>query len=463
MTNDTIINEQQIEGILKKQNILEAALIKEILAKALELKGLSLEDVAALMCADNQDLLSELFQTAKVIKEKIYGKRLVIFAPLYVSNQCSNNCLYCAFRTGNKNLLRRALSQEEIARETRYLIDQGHRRVLLVAGENYTQGNIEYILESIATIYATQHETGKICRINTNIASMTVENFRQLKAASIGTYQLFQETYHRATYKRMHTAGKKSDYDWHLTAMDRAMAAGIDDVGLGALLGLADWRFELLALMQHAEHLSKKFGIGPHTISVPRLEPASGSEIANSPPNPVSDLDFCKFVAILRLAVPYTGIILSTRESIAIRRKAFALGISQISAGSRTNPGGYVDDTDEFTSSQFSLGDHRSLEEVIGDIVALGYMPSFCTACYRLGRTGDTFMGLAKSGEIKDRCLPNAIITFREYLRNYATQETRELGEKLIAEELERLGEEQRSLVAKMSEQQESGVKEVYL
>lgn len=453
----TIIDELKICNTLKQHQHSDAGLVREILCKALELRGLSEKDVAVLATINNPELLSELFQTARKIKEAIYGNRLVIFAPLYISNSCTNNCLYCAFRADNKELKRRTLSQSEIAEQTKLLIDQGHKRVLLLAGETHGQKSFQYILDAIATIYATKSTPGEICRINVNIAALTVEEFRRLKDTKIGTYQLFQETYHREIYRQMHVSGKKSDYDWHITAMDRAMTAGIDDVGIGALFGLADWRFEILALLQHIEHLNLNFGIGPHTISVPRLEPASGSSIASSPPILVSDQDFCKIIAILRLAVPYTGIILSTRESIAQRRKSFELGVSQISAGSRTSPGGYSDKTDEFNASQFHIGDNRSLDEVIQDIVSLNHMPSFCTACYRLGRTGEHFMKLAKTGKIKNMCMPNAIITFREYLSNYASPATRNLGEKLIAKELSAMPEQQRQMVLKLI----SGLKEI--
>lgn len=460
-TENTIINENKIAATLNKSLAPNASLVREILNKALELNGLAPEDIAVLVSLSDPSLLEELFQTAKKVKEDIYGNRLVIFAPLYASNVCTNNCLYCAFRTGNKELKRRTLSQEEIAAETKLLIEQGHKRILLLTGENYTGDSFQYILDSIATIYNTKTSSGEICRINTNIAPLTIEDFRRLKDAKIGTYQLFQETYHRETYKQMHVSGKKADYDSHLTAMDRAMTAGIDDVGIGALFGLTDWRFEILALMQHIEHLNKQFGIGPHTISVPRLEPASGSTIASSPPHLVSDLDFCKIIAILRLAVPYTGIILSTRESIEMRRKAFELGVSQISAGSRTSPGGYADKEDEFNSSQFSVGDHRSLDEVIQDIITLNHMPSFCTACYRLGRTGESFMTLAKAGKIKNMCTPNAIVTFKEYLLKYASPMTRSMGEKLIQKDLATMTEQQRQLTLKAISRLESGAKEV--
>ena len=458
-----IINEKKIFNTLEKYQQSDPVLVQEILNKALNLQGLSPEDVAVLIAIEDKALLANLFHTAKKIKEAIYGNRLVIFAPLYISNVCTNNCLYCAFRTGNKELKRRILSQPEIAEETKLLIEQGHKRILLVAGENHAQNSFQYILDSIATVYATKSAEGKICRINTNIAPLTVDDFRRLKAMKIGTYQLFQETYHHDTYREMHVSGKKADYDWHITALDRAMTAGIDDVGIGALFGLADWRFEILALLQHIAHLNQKFGVGPHTISVPRLEPASGSVIASSPPHVVSDQDFCKIVAILRLAVPYTGIILSTRESIAMRRQSFELGVSQISAGSRTSPGGYAEQEDEFDASQFSLGDHRSLDEVVQDIVSLGFMPSFCTACYRLGRTGESFMKLAKTGKIKSMCTPNAIITFKDYLLNYATPATKNIGEKLISKELATLPEKQEQIILKMIAKLENGDSEIYI
>ncbi len=425
------INDNDIQQVLEAARAPDTRLVETILAHAREMKGIGPEEVAILANVQNPDLLHQIFETARSIKEEIYGKRLVLFAPLYISNLCGNECLYCAFRARNTAIHRRALNQEEVARETRTLIDQGHKRILLVAGESYPREGFQYILDSIATIYATRHNHGEIRRVNVNIAPLTVDEFRQLKAAQIGTYQLFQETYHRPTYAKVHVGGRKQDYDWRITAIDRAMEAGIDDVGIGVLFGLADWRFEILALMQHIRHLEDTFGVGPHTISVPRLEPASGTDLASSPPNPVSDDDFRKIIAILRLAVPYTGIILSTREGPQMRGESYALGISQISAGSRTNPGGYADHED-YDASQFALGDHRPLDEVIRSIAELGYIPSFCTGCYRLGRTGADFMDLAKPGDIKMHCEPNALSTYQEYLNDYATPETRAAGEALI-------------------------------
>jgi len=425
------INDQDIQQVLEAARQPDARIVEDILAHARAMKGIGPEEVAVLAQVQDPVLLQQIFDTARTIKEEIYGARLVLFAPLYISNLCGNECLYCAFRARNTSIRRRALTQDEIARETRILIDQGHKRILLVAGESYPREGFQYILDSIATIYATRHNHGEIRRVNVNIAPLDVEQFRQLKAAQIGTYQLFQETYHRPTYAKVHVGGRKQDYDWRLTAIDRAMEAGIDDVGIGVLFGLADWRYEILALMQHIRHLETSFGVGPHTISVPRLEPASGTELASSPPHPVADEDFRKIIAILRLAVPYTGIILSTRESPRMRGETYALGVSQISAGSRTNPGGYAENED-YDASQFALGDHRSLDEVIRSIAELGYIPSFCTGCYRLGRTGADFMDLAKPGDIKMHCEPNALSTYQEYLNDYAKDETRATGEALI-------------------------------
>lgn len=417
--------------------------------------------MAVLMGVSDPELLAELYQTAREVKERIYGNRLVLFAPLYVSNLCCNECTYCAFRARNRTLPRRTLTQEEIAREVRHLVEEGHKRILLVAGEAYPAEGFSYLLKAIETIYATASGHGEIRRVNVNIAPLSLEEFRLLKQASIGTYQLFQETYHRPTYARVHLAGKKVDYDWRITAMDRAMEAGIDDVGVGVLFGLFDWRYELLALKQHIGHLEELFGVGPHTISVPRLEPASGSDVAAHPPQPVADTEFRKLVAILRLAVPYTGIIMSTRETAELRRETFALGVSQISAGSRTNPGGYSTG-EEYDASQFSLGDHRPLDEVVRDVASLGYVPSFCTACYRLGRTGADFMDLAKPGEIWRHCQPNALATFQEYLVDYASPETRAVGEALIAEVIASLEEPLRTKTRRMVEAVRAGARDVY-
>jgi 2-iminoacetate synthase len=430
-TDSFDIDEGSIWAALENGGASSPVRVRDILAKARLLQGLDAADIVPLMAIDSPDLLAELFDAARYAKDTIYGRRLVIFAPLYISSQCANECTYCAFRVHNKAIVRKALDQDEIAAETRILIDQGHKRVLVVAGETNTQRSLDYVIDAIATIYAVKHKHGEIRRVNVNIAPLSSEEFARLKQAKIGTYQIFQETYHHDTYRRVHVSGKKADYHWRLQAVDRAMAVGIDDCGVGVLFGLADWRFDLLGLMQHIRHLEAEFGVGPHTISVPRLEPATGSDMAAHPPHPVSDDNFRKIVAILRLAVPYTGIIMSTRESAQMRRDTFALGVSQISAGSRTNPGGYAETTQE-EMGQFSLGDHRSLAEVIRDVADLGYVPSFCTGCYRLGRTGADFMDLAKPGEIKQHCDPNAASTFQEYLLDYGDEETRAVGERAI-------------------------------
>jgi len=455
------IDDNAIASTLERHRHADAVRVREVLAKARLMNGLDGEDMAALMTISDPALLGELFNAAQHVKDTIYGKRLVIFAPLYVSNLCGNECTYCAFRARNTELERRALTQEEIARETQALIDQGHKRVLLVAGESYPREGFSYVLKSIETIYGVTPDKGEIRRINVNVAPLTLDQFRELKACKIGTYQLFQETYHRGTYASVHLAGKKKDYDWRVTAMDRAMEAGINDVGIGVLFGLCDWRFEVLALMQHIRHLESRFGVGPHTLSVPRLEPASGSDVASQPPHAVPDIDFRKIVAILRLAVPYTGIIMSTRESAHIRRETFALGVSQISAGSRTNPGGYADSERE-NASQFCLGDHRPLDEVIRDVAALGYIPSFCTACYRLGRTGRDFMDLAKPGEIKEHCDPNALATFVEYLIDYGSAETRAVGERLVQDILGAMGPVPQQMAASMVTRVRAGKRDVF-
>jgi len=430
--NSKFINEEEIVRILEQNQKPDSAKVSHILSKAKEMKGLDLEEVAALTNINDPMQLFELFETANHVKENIYGKRLVIFAPLYISNLCANECTYCAFRAKNKSLVRRALTQDEIKQETEILIRQGHKRLLLVAGESYPKQGFQYIIDSIASVYETKVDHGEIRRVNVNIAPMEVEEFKLLKNAKIGTFQLFQETYHHETYHNVHLDGKKSDYDYRVTALHRAMEAGIDDVGIGVLFGLFNYRFELLALMQHIRELERAFGVGPHTISVPRLEPATGSKIASHPPFAVADLDFRRIVAILRLAVPYTGIIMSTRETAQMRRETFALGVSQISAGSRTNPGGYTNSLHEDDGSQFCLGDHRPLDEVVRDVAEMGYIPSFCTGCYRLGRTGQDFMDMAKPGDIKNHCNPNAISTFMEYLMDYASYKTRLIGEDLI-------------------------------
>lgn len=403
-----------------------------ILDKASEAKGLNLAEVATLLCAPGQQAQETILSRARAVKEAIYGRRVVLFAPLYLSSHCRNDCLYCGFRSSNHTQQRHRLSLEEIKAETRALVGQGHRRVLVVAGEDGSP--LRYLLDSIRTIYDVKCPTGEIRRINVNVAAMEVDAYRELKAAGIGTYQLFQETYHPDTYAIMHPQGPKSNYNYHLSAMDRAIEGGLEDVGLGVLFGLHDWRLEALSMLQHAFHLEERFGFGPHTVSVPRLEPASGSELSSQPPVEVTDSDFLRIVAILRLALPYAGIILSTRETAQVRRQGLDIGVSQISAGSRTNPGGYAS---RQGAEQFSLGDHRSLDEVVADLVGLGHIPSFCTGCYRKGRTGHDFMDLAKPGAIQHFCLPNALTSFQEYLTQAASAPTRLLGEAAIDMEIQ--------------------------
>lgn len=454
------INQQLIYETIENIKI-DDAKIFEVLAKAKQLKGLSIDEVA-LLTKIPDSLVGNLFETADYIKKQIYGNRVVLFAPLYISNYCSNDCIYCAFRTSNKKIKRSYLSIEGIKNEVLNLVNQGHKRLLLVSGEAYPDYGDEpfkYILDSIEAIYSVKTQKGEIRRLNVNIAPLTVDEFKKLKEAKIGTYQLFQETYHSLTYKKVHVKGKKSDYDFRITAMDRAMEAGIDDVGIGVLFGLYDWKFEILALMQHIKHLEKTFGVGPHTISVPRIEPATNTPFSNNPPYRVNDNDFLKIIAILRCAVPYTGIILSTRESPDIRRKALKLGVSQISAGSRTNPGGYSSDDYD---SQFSLGDHRSLDEVIGDLIDMEFIPSFCTACYRLGRTGADFMDMAKPGLIKEYCSPNAMSTFMEYLIDFASKETGHKGKILIEHVLNNMDDKLCKKTKRLIEKVKEGKRDVY-
>ncbi len=459
------INEKDIFELIDNQKLNEISLQKEIIQKSKEAKGLSLSESAALLNINDKETLNELFATAKEVKEKIYGNRLVLFAPLYLTNLCVNNCLYCAFRKDNKELKRKTLSFEEIKEETEFLVSQGHKRILLVCGEHPKKASMEFIGEAIKTIYDVKIKNGNIRRLNVNTAPLSIENFKILKSFGIGTYQCFQETYHYETYLKIHPEGPKRDYSWRLFAMDRALQAGIDDVGIGALFGLTDWKFETLALLSHAFNLDHRFGIGPHTISVPRLEPALNAPVAQKPPFAVDDLSFKKIVAVLRLAVPYTGIILSTREKAELRRELFNVGVSQISAGSRTSPGAYKESKDsvnEYQMEQFQLGDHRSLDEVVKDCCKLGYMPSFCTACYRSNRTGDRFMELAKTGNIGKICVPNAISTFNEYKLDFASDETKKVAENFIEKELEKLDGPTKVKTEKMIQKINKGERDIF-
>ena len=454
------VDEQAIQRTLSQAKGHDREQVLAILAKAALMKGLSKEDVSHLMDVTEPELLDALYHTAKKVKEEIYGNRIVLFAPLYVSNLCGNECVYCAFRASNKTLVRRTLSPEEIAEETRAMIRTGQKRIVLLAGEAYPKEGLDFVLKAIKTVYATKEGKGEIRRVNVEIAPLSVEDFRRLKEMEIGTYITFQETYHKETYEQVHLGGKKRNFEWRVECMDRAMEAGIEDVGLGVLFGLTDWRFEVLALMQHAEHLEQRFGCGPHTISIPRIEPAEGSELSENPPHAVGDEDFKKIIAILRLAVPYTGIILSTRERAEIRRECLELGVSQISAGSRTNPGGYGNETQH--DAQFSLGDHRSLDEVVRDLAEHGFMPSFCTGCYRLGRVGADFMDMAKPGDIKTHCQPNAVSTFVEFLEDYASPATVEIGWKVIGQCLEQMPKPLRQHTEGMVAEVKAGQRDVF-
>ena len=417
----------------------DKALITEILAKAKLEKGLSHREASVLLACDIPELNKEIFALAKKIKDDFYGDRIVLFAPLYLSNYCVNGCVYCPYHAKNKHIARKKLTQEDIKREVIALQDMGHKRLALETGEDPVNNPIEYVLESIKTIYSIKHKNGAIRRVNVNIAATTVENYRKLKEAGIGTYILFQETYHKENYEALHPTGPKSKYAYHTEAMDRAMEAGIDDVGLGVLFGLNTYRYDFVGLLMHAEHLEATFGVGPHTISVPRICPAD--DIATQDfPDAISDEIFCKIVAVIRIAVPYTGMIISTRESAATRRKVLNLGISQISGGSQTSVGGYaIPETPEENSAQFDISDTRTLDEVVNWLLDLGHIPSFCTACYRAGRTGDRFMSLVKSGQIANCCAPNALMTLKEYLKDYAAPDTRAKGIQLIKKELEHI------------------------
>ncbi|MBP7766655.1 MAG: [FeFe] hydrogenase H-cluster radical SAM maturase HydG [Deltaproteobacteria bacterium] len=460
------IDDNHIQEILDRAGHPEPARIRDIIDKACELKGLTPEEVAALLQTRDEELLGEILQAAHKIKEDIYGNRLVLFAPLYIANHCSNNCLYCGFRRDNRELQRVALTMEQIRKEVMVLEREGHKRLLMLCGEHPTRSSLEYFMEAIETAYATRTEKGgEIRRINVEIAPLQVDEYRRLKKTGIGTCVLFQETYHHETYKIMHPSGPKKDFAWRLTAMHRAQEGGISDVGIGALFGLYDYKYEVLGLLLHALQLEKDCGVGPHTISIPRLEPAFNAPAAIAPPRPVSDADFKKLVAILRMAVPYTGMILSTRENPALRSEVFAYGVSQISAGSRTNPGGYQDDSsDRFRAAQFNLGDTRTLDEVIYDISRHGHIPSFCTACYRLGRVGKDFMDLAKPGLIQKFCQTNALFTFKEYLMDYASPRVREAGEALIADTLDKsYRTKRRQMAVSRLAQIEKGARDVYI
>ena len=428
------ICDDEIKDTLRyaRENCNNRELVDGILEKARAFKGISHREAALLLECEDSDVTEKILTLANEIKHRFYGNRIVMFAPLYLSNYCVNGCVYCPYHAKNKDIRRKKLTQEEIRSEVMALQDMGHKRLALEAGEHPLKNPIEYIIESINTIYSIKHKNGAIRRVNVNIAATTVENYRRLRDAGIGTYILFQETYNKSAYEALHPTGPKSDYAWHTEAMDRAMQGGIDDVGIGVLYGLETYRYDFIGLLMHAEHLEATYGVGPHTISVPRLCKADDVDTADFE-NAVPDDVFFKIVALIRIAVPYTGMIISTRESEKSRERLLELGISQMSGGSRTSVGGYVTpETESENSAQFDIADHRSLDEVVGWLLGLNHIPSFCTACYREGRTGDRFMTLLKNGQISNCCLPNALVTLKEYLNDYASPETRAKGEAMI-------------------------------
>lgn len=460
------INESKINRMLELNEDPDSREVDRIINKALELKGLKPEEAAVLLQVEDEGLIEKFLAAARTVKEKIYGKRLVIFAPLYFANYCDNNCLYCSFRCENDLIKREKLSKEKIRAEVEALEREGHKRILVLTGET-KETDLDYLIEGINTAYQTRTEKGgEIRRINVEIAPLSVEEFRKLKTAKIGTYTCFQETYHRPTYKKMHPAGPKTNYEWRLSVMGRAQQGGIDDVGIGVLFGLYDFKYEVIALLLHAEYLDKTYGVGPHTISVPRINAALGAPIQQAP-YPVSDVNFKKLVAIIRLAVPYTGMILSTRESAQMRNELFLHGVSQISAGSRTTPGGYKENEErDHDAEQFSLHDIRPIDDIIVEISKTGYIPSFCTACYRLGRTGKDFMDLAKPGKIQQFCKPNAMLTFKEYLHDYGSKDSRYYGQICLENHLEELYKMNKKLAKKITgnlKEIEQGEHDLYL
>jgi 2-iminoacetate synthase len=452
------INAEEIARILEQHLQPAPSRVREVLSKAKEMKGLNLEDVAVLTHISDPMQLFDLFETANHIKEKIYGKRLVIFAPLYISNENA----YGSFRTGINSQVQKTLTQPEIVQKTEVLIKQGHKRVLMVAGDSYPNGDFQYVIDAIASIYNTHVGNGEIRRVNVNLGPLDIPDYRLLRESRIGSYQLLQQTYHPETYQKVLPAGKNADYEYRLAALHRAMEAGIENVGCGVLFGLYDFRFELLALMQHIADLENVFGIGPHTISIPRIESSIRSDFQGYTPSPVTDLDYRKIIAILRLAVPYTGIIMSTRETPQMRRETLALGVSQISAGSFASVSKKNNNLLVEQDNAYALGDQRPLDEVVRDIAAMGYIPSFCNSCHRLGRTGHDFMDMAKPGSIKEHCNPNALSTFMEYLMDYASYETRLIGEDLIDDVMDTMEGVAHERAFKLLENVKKGKRDIY-
>ncbi|OQB12842.1 MAG: 2-iminoacetate synthase [Candidatus Omnitrophica bacterium ADurb.Bin205] len=459
------IDQNKINNLLVSEAKVDTARLNSILSKAKALKRLNLEESAALLSVSDPGYIQRIYSAASFVKDKIYGRRVVLFAPLYISNLCGNSCLYCAFKSDNLSIKRKALTLPEITSQTELLLKHGQKRILMVCGEAAPEGkeNVDYYVEAVQSIYSAEVGKNKIKRVNVNCAPLSREDFKKLKKSGIGTYQLFQETYHQETYLFMHPKGPKSDPDNRLDAIDRAFSAGIDDIGIGVLYGLYDYRFETLGLLSHVEHMERSFKVGPHTISVPRIEPAEGVGLSLNPPYKLSDEEFKKVVAILRLSVPYTGIIMSTRESPQMRDLLLNLGVSQISAASRTSPGGYSDLEKEDATGQFSLSDHRSLDEIVKTLIGHDYIPSFCAACYRKERTGEAFMQLAKPGTIKGKCSMNALITLKEYLDDFASREVKALGYKLIERYFKDLDKKDQERLKLFFSHVDSGVRDEYI
>lgn len=458
------INENKIISLLSGAEKAAPSRIDEILNKSKSLKRLTLEESSVLLSVQDKKSIKKIFNAASFVKNKIYGKRVVLFAPLYISNICANSCVYCAFRSDNPLVKRKALTMEEIKTEVKWLLGRGHKRILVVAGEaKGSAKNTDYYVNSVKAVYSVKVGPHKIKRVNINCAPLSIDEFKKLKSSGIGTYQLFQETYHDKTYRDVHPHGPKSDPDNRLDAIDRAFLAGIDDVGIGVLYGLYDYKFETLAMLMHIEHLEKRFNVGPHTISIPRIEPALGSEFSINSPYKVTDEDFKRIVAVLRLSVPYTGIILSTRETAQMRDELFNLGVSQISAESTTSPGGYSRVNKDNKDTQFTLNDHRSLDEIMSALIKKGMIPSFCAACYRKERTGEAFMNLAKPGTIKGKCSINALITLKEYLDDFASPGVKKIGYKLIGDMKKTLDKNSITELSKFFDNIDKGVRDEYV
>ena len=459
------IDAERINNLLIDADKFDSRKLDFILGKAKSLQRLTLDESAVLLSVKDPEYIQKIFNAASFVKDTIYGRRVVLFAPLYISNLCVNNCLYCGFKADNANLKRKVLNASEISQQIQWLLKRGHKRILAVCGEAAPAGqsNIDYYIQAVKTIYATAIGKHKIKRVNVNCAPLSVSDFKKLKTSGIGTFQIFQETYHDQTYRKMHLSGPKSDPDNRISAPDRAFAAGIDDIGIGALYGLYDWRFETLGLLSHIEHMEEKFGVGPHTISVPRIEPAEGAELSFNPPYKISDEEFKKVVAVLRLSVPYTGIIMSTRENAQMRDLLLSLGVSQVSAESNTSPGGYSVSNAEQAGGQFSLGDHRSLDQIVGTLIDHDYIPSFCAACYRMERTGEAFMQMAKPGTIKGKCSMNALVTLKEYLDDFASTPVKNAGYKMIGRYFKQLEPLEQERLKLFFAHVNSGVRDEYV